>query len=57
MKQIFTGSETIAEIVTEFPGAANLFRESRIDFCCGGGRTLSEALQKTNLDESRFCKN
>lgn len=56
MEKMFTGSETIAEIVSNFPGASNLFKEARIDFCCGGDRTLSAALQQKNINEEPFIQ-
>lgn len=31
--------------------SSNIFKELGIDFCCGGQRTLSEAVQKRMLDE------
>lgn len=54
MEQKFTGSETVGEIVAAFPGAGNLMKEYKIDFCCGGNRPLSEALKQEQIDESAF---
>lgn len=56
MEQIFTGSETVGEIVTAFPGASNLMKEYKIDFCCGGSRPLSEALRQKGIDEKTFLE-
>ncbi|SDX87296.1 regulator of cell morphogenesis and NO signaling [Salimicrobium album] len=36
----------VADIVTDVPQAADLFREKRIDFCCGGRVSLKEASDK-----------
>lgn len=49
MEKLFTGSEKIGDIVSEFPGASNLFKEYKIDFCCGGNRPLSDAIAKQHL--------
>ncbi|WP_335869846.1 iron-sulfur cluster repair di-iron protein [Bacillus sp. 2205SS5-2] len=49
MKQVLTDSQTVAEIVTKFPKASDLFKTYRIDFCCGGNRPLIEAIQEKNL--------
>ncbi|MFS0725693.1 iron-sulfur cluster repair di-iron protein [Paenibacillus sp. 1P07SE] len=51
MTVYFTGEEKVGAIVTEFPGASNLFKEVRIDFCCGGDISLREAAARKKLDE------
>ncbi|CCQ96268.1 Iron-sulfur cluster repair di-iron protein [[Clostridium] ultunense Esp] len=56
MEYPFTGSETIGDIVSSFPGASNLFKEYRIDFCCGGNRILSTALREQQIDEGLFLE-
>lgn len=56
MRQTFDGSETIGEIVAGFPGASNLFKEYKIDFCCGGNRTLSAALEQQQIDKRVFLE-
>nr|WP_017554098.1 iron-sulfur cluster repair di-iron protein [Heyndrickxia coagulans] len=45
----FTTSQTVGEIVTLFPKAADLFKANRIDFCCGGNVSVKEAAEKRNL--------
>jgi len=56
MGQTFNGSETIGEIVACFPGASNLFKEYKIDFCCGGNRTLSAVLEQQQIDKKTFLE-
>lgn len=51
MQTVFTGKEKVGDIVVNFPKASNLFKEYRIDFCCGGNRTLSEVLKQKGLDD------
>ncbi len=34
------------DIVTQFPKASSLFKQYKIDFCCGGNRPIGEALEK-----------
>ncbi|WP_135551319.1 iron-sulfur cluster repair di-iron protein [Paenibacillus cymbidii] len=51
MKQHFSGEEKVGAIVSDFPGASNLFKEVRIDFCCGGDRSLLEVIRQKNLNE------
>lgn len=50
MNQRFTGEEKVGAIVSEYPGASNVFKEIKIDFCCGGDISLIEAARKKNLD-------
>lgn len=45
-----TDSVTIGEIVAENYNAAGIFRKYGMDFCCGGGITLSKACQKRNVN-------
>jgi regulator of cell morphogenesis and NO signaling len=47
----FNSSQSIGEIVVKFPKAAEIFKENRIDFCCGGNRPLIEAIKELGLDE------
>lgn len=56
MEQRFNGEEKIGTIVAEYPGASNLFKEVRIDFCCGGDRTLKQAIVQKNLDEREILQ-
>ncbi|RED77440.1 iron-sulfur cluster repair di-iron protein [Cohnella phaseoli] len=50
MSQQFNGEEKIGDIVADFPGASHLFKETKIDFCCGGDRPLAEAARGQQLD-------
>lgn len=36
-------NKTVSELVLANPGAARVFEELKIDYCCGGGKTLGEA--------------
>ncbi|AGA57376.1 MAG: iron-sulfur cluster repair di-iron protein [Thermobacillus sp.] len=56
MEEAFNGSERIGDIVAGFPGAGNLMKEYRIDFCCGGNRTLSAALEQRQIDKKAFLE-
>lgn len=48
---IFTIEQTPAQIVKKFPKASDLFKKNQIDFCCGGNRPLSEAIEEQALDQ------
>ncbi|HTG71924.1 MAG TPA: iron-sulfur cluster repair di-iron protein [Candidatus Udaeobacter sp.] len=56
MMTTFNGTEKIGDIVTNFPGASNLFKEYSIDFCCGGGRSLLEVLRLQGTNEESFIE-
>jgi regulator of cell morphogenesis and NO signaling len=56
MDQHFSGEEKIGSIVSDFPGASNLFKEVQIDFCCGGDRSLLEAIRQKKLDENKILR-
>ncbi|MEL7650135.1 MAG: iron-sulfur cluster repair di-iron protein [Sedimentibacter sp.] len=47
----FNSTQKIGNIATEFPKSKDLFKEYRIDFCCGGERPLIEAIEEQHLDE------
>lgn len=47
----FHSSEKIGDIVTKFPKAADILKEYKIDFCCGGDRPLLQAIKEQGLSE------
>lgn len=47
----FSASQRIGEIVAAMPMASEIFKAYGIDFCCGGHRSLSEALKELGLTE------
>jgi regulator of cell morphogenesis and NO signaling len=49
MEKMFTEQSTVGEIVAVFPKASDLFKSYKIDFCCGGNRSLQDALKERNL--------
>ena len=50
MKKIINGNQSLGEIVSIFPGAAETFNKYKIDYCCGGHDTLAEALKEIALE-------
>jgi regulator of cell morphogenesis and NO signaling len=46
----FNGHEKVGTIVAEFPGAAEIFKKHKIDFCCGGDRKLHDVITAQGLD-------
>lgn len=41
---------TIGEIVRELPATSRIFENLKIDYCCGGKKTLAEACRARGLD-------
>ena len=48
---IFNSNQKIGEIVTKFPNASDIFKEYKIDFCCGGDRPLITAIKEQGINE------
>lgn len=42
-------ASTVGEIASDLPGAAEVFRQHGISFCCGGSLTLADAATTQNL--------
>lgn len=51
MKNIWR-DKTVGSIVSELPAAAGVFKTYGIDYCCGGQRLLSKAVEEQNIDIS-----
>lgn len=47
---------TVRDIVTSDYRAAAVFHKFGIDFCCGGGQTLSDACRKQNVDADELIE-
>ncbi|KAB2879284.1 iron-sulfur cluster repair di-iron protein [bacterium] len=46
---------TLSEIVIKYPFSANIFEKHRLDFCCGGKKTLSAACAENGIDVAGIC--
>lgn len=46
----------VSDIVTALPQSADLFRNLRIDYCCGGKISLKEAAENRNLQPEEVLK-
>jgi len=49
-------NQTVGEIVAMMPKASEIFKQYKIDFCCGGNRKFSEVVKEQNLDENVILK-
>lgn len=52
----FNSNQKIGEIVTKFPKAADIFKECKIDFCCGGDRPLITAIKEQGVNETEILE-
>jgi iron-sulfur cluster repair protein YtfE (RIC family) len=41
---------TLGKLVVQDPGRTELFERLRLDYCCGGAKTLSEACRERGFD-------
>lgn len=48
-----TTATTLAELAVTHPGAARVFHRHRLDFCCGGRRSLADACQERAIDPAQ----
>lgn len=46
----FDTSATVRQLAVEIPGATRIFEQFKIDYCCGGGKTLAEASVAVGAD-------
>jgi len=42
--------QTLGSLASAIPGATRIFQDLQLDFCCGGGKSLAEAVQERGLD-------
>ena len=42
-------SETVASMVTRMPWTSRAFEQHKIDFCCGGKRSIADACERANI--------
>ena len=47
---MLSAKTTVSDLVTERPGRSRVFEDLGIDYCCGGGVSLSEACAGAGLD-------
>src|SRR6185437_13971563 len=45
---------TIGQLVAQRPGHARVFEKYGIDYCCGGGKTLSQVCRDLGLDPQQI---
>lgn len=53
---MITKDMTIADSIKQKPDIVSIFSDTGIDFCCGGHRSLEEALNEKNLDINSYLR-
>jgi regulator of cell morphogenesis and NO signaling len=46
---------TVGEVVASQPGLARFFEERRVDYCCGGKKTLAHVCEENQWDPQEFA--
>ena len=56
MNKIINKNQSLGEIVSIFPGAAQIFNRYKIDYCCGGHDTLAGALVAIAIENDEIIE-
>lgn len=48
--------QKVGQVVAEDYRTADVFKKFRIDFCCGGGMTITEACNKKKVDQEKLIE-
>ncbi|HYJ45243.1 MAG TPA: DUF542 domain-containing protein, partial [Pyrinomonadaceae bacterium] len=52
----FETTKTVRELAVEIPNAARVFEKLKIDYCCGGGKSLEEACTAAGLGVAEVAR-
>lgn len=47
-------NQSLGQLATSIPGATGVFHQYKLDFCCGGSRTLAEVAAERGLDPAEI---
>jgi len=50
----FQRHESVGSILREHPSLSRLFEQAKVDYCCGGQKTLAEACRQRGIDPEAF---
>lgn len=53
---IFRREDKVKEVVVRFPKAIDIFQKYKIDYCCGGHRTLSEVSTDQDIEINQLLQ-
>lgn len=49
-------AKTVRELSLTIPNATRIFEKAKIDYCCGGNRSLSEACARAGVEVEAICR-
>lgn len=52
----FQVQDTVGAIVRDYPSLSRLFEQAKVDYCCGGKKTLEDACRQQGIDPQEFLK-
>ena len=47
---LITKEMKISDVTKKYPDTLNIFGNFKVDFCCGGGRSIDEAARGKNIN-------
>ena len=53
---MFSPDQSLSDLALTHPPASRVFRQHRLDFCCGGHRSLRDACEQRGLDVSAILE-
>jgi regulator of cell morphogenesis and NO signaling len=51
---MISANQSLGQLATSIPGATGVFHQFKLDFCCGGSRTLAEVAAERGLDVAQI---
>jgi regulator of cell morphogenesis and NO signaling len=49
-------TRTLADVALQYPSASRVFRQHKLDFCCGGKRSVADACVERGLDVASITR-
>jgi len=53
---MITPNNTLADVALRYPSASRIFRQHKLDFCCGGQRSVADACSARGVDASAILR-
>ncbi|ELC8442320.1 iron-sulfur cluster repair di-iron protein [Clostridium perfringens] len=56
MEKLIRRDFSLGEVVTVYPAVVKKFNDMELDYCCGGSKSLDEALKEKGIDVDKFVE-